>query len=227
MATLEQYATILDKSQEVHTGIKAAEEEVKKAVRAAENTLSGIHTPAGNTEAVVEKIKSVHIPQIKEAYAKLPVALAAAGDKTHFFYKYKEMWAGATQRIVKLFCVVHWLEAGTLMSLDEVGSALGLPPMAEGESNEFWIDLEDYLVGVCFVPEEVARYSANCVTKGDYKTPFEANKFVSELFAGLKQLNFKNGFLRQKFDAVKYDAKRLEQIVYDISIRGLAKHQDK
>lgn len=222
MTTLEQYAELLDKSQEVYSGIKAAADEVKKVVRAAENTLAGIHAITGKTEAVVEKIKAVHIPEVSRAYAAIPVALAAAGDKAHFFYKYKDMWAEVTQRIVKIFCVVHWLECGALMTLDEICGALGV----SAEGGEFWIDLEDYLVGVCFVPEEIARYSANCVTKGDYQTPFRANAFVSELFAGLKQLNFKNGFLRQKFDAVKYDAKRLEQIIYDISIRGLAKPND-
>lgn len=222
MASLEQYAELLDKNQEVYTGIKTAVDEVNKVVRATENTLSGIHAISAKTEAIVEKIKTVHIPQINQAYAAIPVALAAAGDKAHFFYKYKEMWADVTQRIVKIFCVVHWLENETLMPLEEISAALGLAAANGG----FWIDLEDYLIGVCFVPEEIARFAANCVTKGDYQTPFRANVFVSELFAGLKQLNFKNGFLRQKFDSVKYDAKRLEQIVYDISIRGLAKQKD-
>lgn len=222
MTSLEQYAEIFDKYQELRTGIKTATDEVKRVVRLAENTLAGIHAINGKTEVVVEKIKTVHIPEINKTYAAIPVALAAGGDKARIFYKYKDMWMDVTQRIVKIFCLVHWLESGTLMSFDEVSSALGI----SAEAGDFWIDIEDYLAGVCFIPEEIARYAANCVTKGDYQTPFKANAFVSELFAGLKQLNFKNGFLRQKFDSVKYDAKRLEQIIYDISIRGLAKPKD-
>jgi len=32
----------------------------------------------------------------------------------------------------------------------------------------------------------------------------------------------KNDSLRKRFDAIKYDVKRCEEIVYDLSIRGLS-----
>lgn len=34
-------------------------------------------------------------------------------------------------------------------------------------------------------------------------------------------LNLKNDGLRKRFDGLKYDVKKIEEIVYDISIRGL------
>jgi hypothetical protein len=36
-------------------------------------------------------------------------------------------------------------------------------------------------------------------------------------------LNLKNDGLRKKFDSLKYDMKKVEEVVYDLSIRGLLK----
>ena len=63
----------------------------------------------------------------------------------------------------------------------------------------------------------------NCVTAGDYERPQMIASFVSELDAGFRLLNLKNDFLRKKFDGLKYDLKKIEEVVYDIKIRGLTK----
>lgn len=42
-----------------------------------------------------------------------------------------------------------------------------------------------------------------------------------ELSLGFRLLNLKNDNLRKKFDALKYDVKKVEGVVYDITIRGL------
>lgn len=34
-------------------------------------------------------------------------------------------------------------------------------------------------------------------------------------------LNLKNDSLRKRFDALKYDVKKIEEVVYDLSLRGL------
>ena len=36
-------------------------------------------------------------------------------------------------------------------------------------------------------------------------------------------LNLKNDNLRKKFDGIRYDLKKVEEVVYDLSIRGLNK----
>lgn len=46
-------------------------------------------------------------------------------------------------------------------------------------------------------------------------------KFVGELDSGFRLLNLKNDALRKRFDGLKYDLKKVEEVVYDISIRGL------
>ena len=66
-----------------------------------------------------------------------------------------------------------------------------------------------------------SRWAVNSVILGDFARPFEIATFTSDLIAGFRLLNLKNDFLRKKFDSLKYDVKKVEEVVYDISIRGL------
>ena len=66
-----------------------------------------------------------------------------------------------------------------------------------------------------------SRLAVNSVTAGDYGRPLQIKKFVTELDAGFRLLNLKNDSLRKRYDALKYDLKKVEEIVYDLSIRGL------
>ena len=49
--------------------------------------------------------------------------------------------------------------------------------------------------------------------------------FLQEVLEGFRLLNLKNDSLRKKFDSIKYDMKKVEEVVYDLSIRGLVKPQ--
>ena len=44
---------------------------------------------------------------------------------------------------------------------------------------------------------------------------------MSELDAAFRLLNLKNDAVRKRFDGLKYDMKKVEEIVYDLRIRGL------
>jgi hypothetical protein len=45
--------------------------------------------------------------------------------------------------------------------------------------------------------------------------------FLFDFIGGFRLLNLKNDSLRKRFDALKYDVKKIEEVVYDLSIRGL------
>jgi hypothetical protein len=68
-----------------------------------------------------------------------------------------------------------------------------------------------------------ARLCLNSVIVGDYQLPTQIARFVSELYAGYRLLNLKNDFLRKRMDSIKYDVKKIEEVVYDITVRGLNK----
>ncbi len=48
-------------------------------------------------------------------------------------------------------------------------------------------------------------------------------EFLNSLNVGFRMLNLKNDTLRKKFDSIKYDLKKVEEVVYDLSIRGLTR----
>jgi hypothetical protein len=49
----------------------------------------------------------------------------------------------------------------------------------------------------------------------------ELANFVDELHRGFQQLNLKNDMLRKRFDSMKYDMKKIEEVVYNVKLRGL------
>lgn len=61
----------------------------------------------------------------------------------------------------------------------------------------------------------------NSVTAGDYARPIRIATFINELDFGFRLLNLKNDSLRKRYDGLKYDVKKIEEVVYDLSIRGL------
>jgi predicted translin family RNA/ssDNA-binding protein len=69
---------------------------------------------------------------------------------------------------------------------------------------------------------ELSRLAVNSVTLGNFQQPIRISLFVKELFAGFSVLNLKNDTLRRRFDSLKYDMKKIEEVVYDVSLRRLA-----
>ncbi|XP_061782145.1 translin isoform X2 [Nerophis lumbriciformis] len=90
----------------------------------------------------------------------------------------------------------------------------------------FHLDVEDYLAGVLIMASELSRLAVNSVTAGDYTRPLRISSFINELDSGFRLLNLKNDPLRKRYDGLKYDVKKIEEVVYDLSIRGLAKETE-
>ena len=85
----------------------------------------------------------------------------------------------------------------------------------------FHITIEEYLQSLITLIEELARLAINSVTLGDYQRPLQISQFVKDLHAGFQILNLKNDSLRRRSDSIKYNVKKIEDIVYDLSLRNL------
>lgn len=165
---------------------------------------------------VLDKSKA-HIGTLKDNYSRLADILSECPDQ---YYRYHGDWRSETQTAVSLLAFTHYLETGNLLLHNEAGERLGL------NNSQFGLDLEDYLVGVLFMSNELPRYVVNQVTAGDYDCPRKVLKFLTELNAAFRMLNLRNDFLRKKFDGLKYDLRRVEEVYYDVKIRGLASDED-
>ena len=59
------------------------------------------------------------------------------------------------------------------------------------------------------------------MTLGDYRRPLQISQFIKDVHAGFQILNLKNDVLRKRSDGIKYRVKDVEDVVYDLSLRGL------
>jgi len=81
---------------------------------------------------------------------------------------------------------------------------------------------EEYIGGLADVTGELVRQAVIQSTKGNYKNIQLYRDFTEEIVGFMMNL-YMTGHSRQKFDEVKRNLKRLEGILYDISIRELDK----
>jgi len=120
----------------------------------------------------------------------------------------------------------YYIETGRIISKEMVINVLGrtygaltsvntLPP------NQMCLTTEEYLHGLISVVNELPRLSIHVVTLGDYDAPIRIASLVKQVHAAFQILNLKNDLLRKRFDTLKYDVKRVEEVVYDIRLRGL------
>jgi predicted translin family RNA/ssDNA-binding protein len=94
-------------------------------------------------------------------------------------------------------------------------------PVNLKDRDAFHITIEEYLQSLITLIEELARLAINSVTLGDYQRPLQISQFVKDLHAGFQILNLKNDSLRRRSDSIKYNVKKIEDIVYDLSLRNL------
>ncbi|KAG1570827.1 hypothetical protein G6F50_005149 [Rhizopus delemar] len=141
----------------------------------------------------------------------------------HEFYRYNDLWSRTTQQAVYLVVFESYLENNGIVDniIPKIESSLGVKVDIHNNLNEFHIQLEDILHAYISLVNELSRLAVNCVTVGDYDRPLLISKHVKDLSSGFQLLNLKNDAIRKRFDSIKYDVKKIEEVVYDITLRGL------
>ena len=144
------------------------------------------------------------------------------------------MWTRDTQNVIFSILLCGWLggmstpsqpsQPGTLLTIEQVGALLNVPVNLK-DRDAFHISIEEYLQALISLIEELSRLALNSVTLGDFTTPLQISRFVKDLHAGFQILNLKNDSLRRRSDGIKYSVKKCEDVVYDLSLRGLIPRQ--
>ncbi|XP_044505308.1 translin [Mangifera indica] len=207
----EDFRVQLEESGSLRERIRGIVLEIESSTRLMHASLLFVHQSRPLPE-VLEKPKAL-IDVLKELYGRLDEVLSECPGE---YYRYHGDWRSETQNVVFLLAFMHWLETGTLLTHAEAVQKLGLNPP------EFALDIEDYLIGLCYLSNEMPRYVVNQVLAGNYDCPKKVLNFLIDLHAAFRMLNLRNDFLRKKFDSLKYDLKRVEEVYYDMKIRHLA-----
>jgi len=212
-----------------------AREEIKNVVRELEQTARGlitklqamhtvsidpIHDLSTRNAALCATVRASMEKDVPEQYVRISEKIPPGQ-----YYRYCDHWKFVTQRLCFIASLLIYLETSSLATREQVADLLGLAKKGDAFSKTFHLDLEDYLHGLLQMVSELSRYALNCVTAGDYHSPLAIAKFIGDLDAGFRLLNLKNDNLRKRFDGLKYDLKKCEEVVYDITLRGLAPRQ--
>ncbi|KKA27445.1 hypothetical protein TD95_005430, partial [Thielaviopsis punctulata] len=146
------------------------------------------------------------------------------------YYKFNYLWNRTMENVVFSILLTGFLggaategsagEVGRIVTPEQVSEILQVPYNVK-DRDIFHLTIEEYLLAVTRLTEELSRLVINSVTLGDSGLAVQAAQVVKDLFAGFQLLNLKNDVIRKRADAVKYHVKKVEDVIYDLSLRGL------
>ncbi|KAJ7505329.1 Translin [Mycena galericulata] len=196
---LENLNTLLELDLGVSEKIKEQVKEFDKKIRIIVGILGKIHsTPSVSMPELLDSVNPV-ILSCRDITAS--IAGVIPPDQ---FWRWKDMWSNSIRAAVFASALIEYLRNGSLLSLPRASEILGI--------QEEW---KDRMVN------ELSRYAVNAVTLGNFEEPMRISIFVKDIFSGFTMLNLKNDSLRRRFDSLKYDLKKIEEVVYDVSLRKL------
>ncbi len=82
------------------------------------------------------------------------------------------------------------------------------------------VSTEDYLLGLCDLTGELVRKAVNSAINKDYKQVFDIKELVSDIYEEFLKFNLRNSELRNKMDSIKWNLRKLEDLVLDIKVKN-------
>jgi predicted translin family RNA/ssDNA-binding protein len=111
-------------------------------------------------------------------------------------------FSGALEEYAEAKLFLHWLEKGDLLP-----------------STQLDVSAEEYLGALSDLTGELGRHAVLRATARDKVTVQHVRDMLDAIHGELMHFDFRNGDLRRKYDAVKYNLQKAEQILYDLSLR--------
>lgn len=81
------------------------------------------------------------------------------------------------------------------------------------------LDYESYLGGVCDMIGELVRYATNRAAAGKFSEVAKIKKLAEDIMGQLIDFDM-TGYLRTKYDQARGHLRKLEQMAYEIKLRG-------
>jgi predicted translin family RNA/ssDNA-binding protein len=84
---------------------------------------------------------------------------------------------------------------------------------------ELNVDTDYYLLGVADLSGELVRKAILDATQKNYDSAIKIKGVVSDIYTLLLQFDIREGELRKKFDGIKYDLRKLEDLCFQLSLK--------
>ena len=85
------------------------------------------------------------------------------------------------------------------------------------------VDTESYLLGLCDLTGELARKAVNEVINKNFGQAMKIKNLVEEIYGEFLKFNLRNSELRNKSDQIKWNLKKLEDVIFELKIKGMLK----
>jgi len=82
------------------------------------------------------------------------------------------------------------------------------------------VSAEDYLSGLCDLTGELVRKAIFDVIHKNFKEAEKIKELVHDIYGEFLKLHLRNGELRKKSDSIKWNLKKLEEVMYDVAMKG-------
>ncbi|KAI0535352.1 putative sequence-specific DNA binding protein [Xylaria digitata] len=199
---------------------------LNRSISTCQGLLSRIHsTPSSKLAPLLKQVEETGVQPEIEGVGEL-----AQFASKYPYYKYNHRWTRSIQNVVGTILLTAWLggmgtesrpgELGRLLTIEDIGEILKVPVNLK-DRDSFHVTIEEYLLALTDITEELSRLAMNSVTMGDVALTVRISSFIKDLFAGFQLLNLKNDIVRKRVDAVKYHVKKVEDVIYDLSLRNL------
>lgn len=80
------------------------------------------------------------------------------------------------------------------------------------------VSAEDYLSGLCDLTGELVRKAIYDVIHKKFDEASKIKELVHDIYGEFLRLHLRNGELRKKSDSIKWNLKKLEEVMYDIAV---------
>ena|SRR3989344_4890362 len=81
------------------------------------------------------------------------------------------------------------------------------------------VSSECYLLGLCDLTGELMRKAINCAIKDENSEALRIKNAISEIYDEMMMFDFRNSELRRKFDGIKYNLKKAEDLALQIKLK--------
>jgi len=85
------------------------------------------------------------------------------------------------------------------------------------------ISNESYLMGLCDLTGELVRKAVNEAINKNFNQVMIIKDLVEEIYHEFLKFNFRNNELRVKSDQIKWNLKKLEDVVFELKMKGKLK----
>ncbi|MFH0978130.1 MAG: hypothetical protein V1837_02390 [Candidatus Woesearchaeota archaeon] len=84
---------------------------------------------------------------------------------------------------------------------------------------ELGVEDENYLLGLCDLTGELVRKAVMDGINKDFNSANEIHELVQEIYEEFLKFDLRNGELRKKADSIKWNLKRLDDLLYDVAMK--------